>query len=50
LAQPNIYPIYEPLEHMKGLVLQTQSFKISMTQANNKKTKRSPGEDPILTV
>jgi hypothetical protein len=34
-AHPNIYPIYELLEYMKGLVLQIQSRSISMTQGNN---------------
>lgn len=48
LAHPNIYPIYELLEHVKGPVLQIQSFRISMTQGNNRITKRSPGEDTVL--
>jgi hypothetical protein len=34
LAHLNIYPIYELLEHMKGLVLQIQSFMVSRTQGN----------------
>jgi hypothetical protein len=34
LADPNIYPTYELLEFMKGLVLQKQSFRISMIQGN----------------
>ena len=28
----NIYPVYEQLEHMTGLLLQTHSFRSSMTQ------------------
>ena len=31
LAHSNIYLIYELLEHVKGLVLQNQSCRISMT-------------------
>ena len=36
LAHPNIYPIYELPECVKGLVLQIQSCRISMTQGNNR--------------
>ena len=50
LAHPNIYPIYELLECMKGLVLQIQNYRISMTQGNNRISKRSPSEDPVLIV
>ena len=50
LAHPNIYPIYELLECMKGPVLQIQSCRISMTQGNNRISKRSPSEDPVLIV
>ena len=32
LAHPNIYPIYELLECVKGLVLQNQSCRTSVTQ------------------
>lgn len=32
LAYSNIYPIHEPLEHMKGLVLYIQKPKVSRTQ------------------
>jgi hypothetical protein len=42
LAHPNIYPIYELLEHLKALVLKNQSCRISMTQGNN-----SPGGVPV---
>ena len=31
LAHPNIYLIYELLEHVKGLTLQNQNCRISMT-------------------
>jgi hypothetical protein len=31
-------------------VLKTQSYKISMTQGNNRIPERSPGEDPVLMV
>lgn len=31
LTYPDIYPIYDPLEHMKGLVLQVQRYRISTT-------------------
>ena len=48
LAHPNIYPISELLEHVKGLVLQIQSCRISMTQGNNRTSERSPSEDPVL--
>jgi hypothetical protein len=34
LVYPNIYPMYELLEHMKGLVPQSQNCRISMTQGN----------------
>jgi hypothetical protein len=50
LARPNIYPIYEHLMHMKGLVLQIQSFRISMTQDNNRIMERSLSEDPSLII
>lgn len=46
VAQPNIYPIYELLEHLKGSVLQIQSWRVSMTQGNN----RIAFEDPVLIV
>ena len=49
-AQPSIYPRYELLEHMKGLVLQNQSYRISTTQGNNRISERSPREDPVLIV
>ena len=48
LAHPNIYPINELLECMKGLVLQIQNYRISMTQGNNRISERSPSEVPVL--
>ena len=48
LAHPNIYPINELLECMKVLVLQIQKYRIFMTQGNNRISKRSPSEVPVL--
>lgn len=48
LAHPNIYRIYELLECMKGLILQIQSCRFSMTPGNNSISDRSPSEDPVL--
>ena len=50
MAHPNIYPIYELLECVKGLVLKTQSCSISMTQGNYRISKRSYSEEPGLIV
>lgn len=50
LFYPQIYSIYEPLEHVKRLVLQIQSGRISMTQGNNGISERRPDEDPALLV
>lgn len=41
LSHPNIYPIDELLDHMKGSVLQIQSCSISMTQGNSRLSRRS---------
>jgi hypothetical protein len=49
-GHPNIYPICELLECVKGVVLQIQSCRISMTQANKGISERSPCEDPVWTV
>jgi hypothetical protein len=49
LAHPDIYTIYELPQYWKGMVLQTQSCRISMTQGNNRISK-SPGEDPAFIV
>jgi hypothetical protein len=50
LAHPNIYPVDEPQEYVKGPVLHVQSCRISITQGNNRISKRSPFEVPVLTV
>ena len=50
LAHPKIYIIYELLGCVKGPVLLIQSCKISMTQGNNRMTRRQPSEDPVLMV
>lgn len=47
LARRNIYLIYELLEHMKEVVLQIQSYRISMTQ-DNMISERSACEDTVL--
>jgi hypothetical protein len=42
LGHPNIYLINEPLESIKGLVaLQTQNYRIPMTQGNSRISERS---------
>lgn len=48
MAHPNIYSIDELLEHIKGLVLQVQNFKLPMTQDNNRISRRYPSESPLL--
>ena len=50
LADLNIHPIYELLEHMKGQDLQIQRYRIFMTQSTNRIPKKSPREDPVLIV
>jgi hypothetical protein len=50
LAQPNISPIYQPLEHMKGFVLQTQNCRVIMTQGNNRISKRNLHKDPLCAA
>jgi hypothetical protein len=40
LVHPNIYSIYELLEHVKGPVLQVQGCRISMTQGNSRRSER----------
>lgn len=39
--------IDELLECMKGPVLQTQNYRISMMKSNNRLSERSPSEDPV---
>ena len=48
LAHASTYPIEELLECMKGSVLQIQNYRVSMTQGDNRISKRSPSEGPIL--
>lgn len=48
LAHPNIYSIDELLEHINGLVLQVQNFKLPMTQGNNRISRRYPSKGPLL--
>lgn len=50
LARPTIYPICELLKHGKGLLLQIQGCRVSMTQGNNRISERCPDEDPVLVV
>jgi hypothetical protein len=50
LAYPNIYPIYELQEHVKGLMLLNQSCRISITQSDNRISEKSPGKDPELKL
>ena len=47
---PDPNPIHGLLEHLNGLILQNQSCRIFMTQGNNRISKRSPGEHPVLIV
>lgn len=44
-VHPNIYPIRELLESMKGQVLQKKPRRISVTRSNNRITKRSASEN-----
>jgi hypothetical protein len=50
LSCPNIYPIYELLERVKGPILKNQSFRISMTQGNRRISEKNPSGDPVLVV
>lgn len=51
MSHPKIYiNVKHDVGHMKGPVLLSQSFKISVTQGNNGITRRSPDEDPIVVV
>lgn len=44
LAHPIIFPIYDLLECVKGLVLQNNSWRISMTRGNSGISERSVGK------
>ena len=48
MAHHNIYPIDELLEHMKGLVLQIQTHRVSMTYSNKWISERSSSEVPVF--
>ena len=50
MAHASTYPIEELLECMKGSVLQIQNYRVSMTQGDNRISKRSPSEGPILMM
>jgi hypothetical protein len=43
-----MYSIGELLECVKGPVLQTQNYRISVTRGNNRISERSPREVPVL--
>ena len=49
MAHTNTYLIYELLECVKGPVRQILTYRISMTQGNNRISERSPSEVPALT-
>jgi hypothetical protein len=49
-AHPNICPICEMLECVKGPVLQIQSCRVSTTQTDNRISERNPSEIPVLIV
>lgn len=42
LTDPNIYPSINCWEYMKGSVLENQSYKIFITQGNNRTKERRP--------
>lgn len=44
LAQPDIHPIYDLLEDLKGHILQIQSYRIRKTQDKSRVSNRSPSE------
>lgn len=48
LAYPIIYPINELLKGNKMPVLQIQNYRLSKTKENNRISKRSPSEIPVL--
>ncbi|KAL6057361.1 hypothetical protein STEG23_019256 [Scotinomys teguina] len=50
LPQPNIHSICDLLEHVKGQVLHTQSYRIARTQGNNSISKGSRSEGPVSMV
>ena len=50
LRWPSIHFNWEQLEHMEGLVLQIQSYTITLTQGNNRISERNNNEDSVLIV
>ena len=50
MTHAKIYIICKWLGYVKGPVLLFQSCKISMTLGNNRITRRTPSEDPMLMV
>ena len=50
MAHPKIDLIYELLERVKGLALQIQNCRISMTQGNNRITERKTGENLVVVT
>ena len=50
VSYPSIYPIYELMEHVKRQGQQIQSYRISMTQGNNRIYQRSPNKNPVWIV
>lgn len=50
IGPPDSHPTHDPLECVKGPDPQTQSFRISATQDNNRIAKRSPSEGSASIV
>ncbi|ERE80351.1 small conductance calcium-activated potassium channel protein 2 [Cricetulus griseus] len=50
LVHPNIYPIYDLLEFVKGPVLQNENCGISVTQAHSRISQMSFSEGPVMMV
>ena len=48
LAHPKVYSIDELLECLKGPILQTPNYRISMIQGNSRISERSSSEVPVL--
>lgn len=48
--QPDICPMENLLELVKGLVLWNDTSRISMTGGSQGTSERSSGEDPVMTV
>lgn len=50
LAHPNIYTIDGLLECVNGSIPQNQNYRISITQGNNRMSRKSPNEEPVLLL